>query len=528
MLHPSRALLDIFPKVAVGGRDEGIVAPGNVNKQFLFQYSINSGSEIAWRVPLNTTFYIPKGYTWEPYTQIDFTGIAREQLELLYFLQESVPPDEATRGGKIFNPKELAAFSPEQVAAFFDYTVRPGGIIAGLGRQQTVGGLVLHRAFTSSGCRNFLEGRVPFLSEYGERFTRSGSLLASESSRLFNYPKSLLEYRYITSNVLRILIELSKTPRTFMIYPADEDGFIDATDTGQIAVDATAAAQILQPTVYTPILLEEIDNRRSITPFTPDKFLYAPLIENPFEMDNPRTVSESQVPSCILWNMSANYGSTTRADGYEYGVNASNAMSNAIGGAIAQLKAGNIPQFVIPKEYGGGEKYLVLLPYLPNALDMLTLEKEALFIGVPLSLLVSATYPYTNPQNVDPANRYIPYNTALTAYVVGSPGIFNFNPFDYKNGLVSDKVTDFDRLDKEGWNDRNTYFSARAPMGQLLWTKTVVSDINDAIPLQSYWHLNSQDTIKIVSAPVNIPPQEEKAKKHCGKAPTKKPKKAKT
>ena len=100
MLHPSRALLDIFPKVAVGGRDEGIVAPGNVNKQFLFQYSINSGSEIAWRVPLNTTFYIPKGYTWEPYTQIDFTGIAREQLELLYFLQESVPPDEATRGGE--------------------------------------------------------------------------------------------------------------------------------------------------------------------------------------------------------------------------------------------------------------------------------------------------------------------------------------------------------------------------------------------------------------------------------------------
>ena len=94
---------------------------------------------------------------------------------------------------------------------------------------------------------------------------------------------------------------------------------------------------------------------------------------------------------------------------------------------------------------------------------------------------------------------------ALTAYVVGSPGLFNFNPFDYTSGLVSDKLspeTDFDRLDKEGWDDRNTYLSARAPLGQLLWTKTDASDIYDAYSRQAYWHLNSQDTIKIVSGAV--------------------------
>ena len=492
MIHPSRTLLDILPRVSVGG-DQGILSPGSLKKVFSLRYSQGNTAAISWRVPLNTTPAYYRGFPEDGLpTSASFVWMRRYQTDLAEEVAAQTP-DQSYQGGNVVMPTWLPAISGETIRQAFDYDTT--WRIWNLVRAPGYGSLSL----VMGTLKSYLEGYVPFLDEYGESMEMGLDTLRSEESGIFNYPKNFLENRYINSNIIRILKELSKTPVTFMILPGeDPEAFIDATSTGLLCRTNAALVNIANqaPTIRRPFRIPRIATTQTQAP-TPESFLHTTIGTNRWDLDLPgHQTRDTPIPAILTWNITRHTFVETQWDGYLNYVKQKQALVAAITSAVGRLKGSNIPTFVIPKEYGGGNKYIAVVPDTYVQGDG-TLDDDVLFIGVPVGFLAATSYPYTAVGGQNPA-RFIPYNPVTTAYVVGSPGVFNFSPAGSTPGLLSE-LEDFNRLAREGWADRNTYWSARAPLGAILSSpRRNVPEVTNAPP-QAGWFLNSQDTIKIIS-----------------------------
>ena len=498
MMLPSRALMDVFPKV-LAGKEQGIITPGTIGKGFSLDYTLSNTAGITWKVPLNTSPVYYRG--------IPTIAVCESDVEVFFTYQEALSAflvgQTAQRGvnNNITAPTLLPEFSQQLRKSCFDYAVDCN--IYALERGEEYGEINYFRA----GLETFLQGFVPYIADYGEGFGMEADGLRLEKNRLFNYPKSILEYRFITSNIVRILTELSKTPLVYMVVVDDlnDPFFLDATTLGELAGNDETSEDWqghFDPTKRGPVLLRNRAASTGIGPL-PGRVLFGSFPVSRHEYDPPR-YSQTDITSSQL--LPYIHAVDTGKDEFNAFFSRGTAVFfEAIAAATARLRAMNVPMLTIPQIYGGGEKYVVVLPLSLLNSGMEWTEKDVLFIGVPGDLLAAVTYPC----GLETGVHYMPANPTYTAYVVGSPGVFNFTTDTGKTGFVSD-VTDFDRLGKEGWEDRNTYHSARAPMGQILATGTV--DITKAyrFPPQALWQLNSQDTIKIVICPLRVGPDSEK------------------
>lgn len=95
--------------------------------------------------------------------------------------------------------------------------------------------------------------------------------------------------------------------------------------------------------------------------------------------------------------------------------------------AISYLRARGIPPFEIPRQYGGGQRYLVIVPegtLRHSSVD----DEEVLYVQVSFSLLLNAFYPHTLVHNGKPYLPVYPYTAAPVYAVMGYPGVFRFVP----------------------------------------------------------------------------------------------------
>lgn len=514
MIQPSRALIDIFPRVIVG-KEQGIITPGTVDKEFSLDYRLSDTAAITWKVPLNTSPVYYRGILSEQATLSDVRVFFRYQQAVSNFLVGQMSPESVNNG--LTAPTVLPRYSVKFREQCFDYWARCK--IYALTRGEVFG----CSFFRQADLKTFLTGFVPYIADYGEGFGMTTAELQLEKNRLFNYPKSLLEYRFITSNVIRILTELSKTPLVYMVVisEAEPPFFIDATTLGELSGDedegpdgwkAHFNAGTCAPVGLYPRAAPENTGADSASiGALPLRVLFGSLPVSRHEYNPPGYTPSDIMSSQLLPGIHEQLIGTDELNSF----NPPNTLVffEAIAAAIARLRAMNVPMLKIPEAYGGGEKYVVILPLSISYGDMEWMEKDALFIGVPGELLAAVTYP------VDALTQdfisYTPVNPTYTAYVVGSPGIFNFTTDTGKTGFISD-VTDFDRLGAEGWEDRNTYHSARAPMGQILATGDYWVGKQKFpkyyFPEQALWQLNSQDTIKIVVCPMGGTKKQEAAR----------------
>ncbi len=468
--HPSRVLMDLVPKIGVGATG-GIIPPATiVSASFPMALNNSPSAAITWRVPLNLT-------PWHPPDFFEAAALAgrRTQAEWLVAEQQLLSsrqwPRDETQGKDyqvlgVFNTAKLpvlrdaAVLKTYNTEGFTFYELFGGGPERNRGRRAD-----------SPKC--YLEGYIPLISEWGEQFATSAHQMHADSEQLFNVPRATLEYRYLASNVLRILKEISKTPLTLMLgaYANGNEPFLfNATHTGEVSARGLVG----------PFSITEMPS----TWGTPNTLLYGGRWLGGVAEGDPRETK-------LLWNLRQD---DPHLELLPFPPSTAEKVCDAIDMAVNKLSAWNVPRFKIPPEYGGGEKYVVVVggPVATHRLK----DEDVLLVAVPREFLDFVTYP-VDPSGVSPG-WYVPLVPQVTAYVMGSPGVFNFKPATNEEDGLTSYVKDFDRLSHEGWKDRNTYCSARAPRGQIIYSRSA-RIFPQTLPAVVPWFMNSQDTIRIVS-----------------------------
>jgi len=487
MLYPAESLLDIIPKIEVA-KAGGMLPPGATNVPFTLD---TDGASVVWDVPIDffPTYRGDVFYYEAPPTMIrqateleTFRAIVGNQLSAQYPLgmvrrklidEIKLPDFPAPEVWDEFRSQDNNAFY--HVNHVFHLQIPHDRIQ-----------LVRDRSAVF-----YLKGKVPLLADYGERFSRSYPWFVKYKDKLFNYPVELIKRRKLASQLIRILIELAKTPVQSVTLTEWTPTF-----PGQVQyVYPTIGAHTGRiPDQLDPIPIQE-------TPyFIPQPLLPAPEEEKdapailalqnrvfPYPDDAVSEVRRTQA-SYILNGIyvPAGVGQTDWDQMSRYATRALEGFKTAIELSLAWLCGHNVKRFRLPASMGGGEKYIAIVPYYPLFESATHVNDDICFIGMPFEYLLYALYP----------TGVFPLAPWMSGFVFGAPGVFNFvsKENDYGDAVLKDSE-DFERMLNLGWEDTSTFCSARAPHGQILSSAGVAI----TYPLIAQSHMRAQDVVRISS-----------------------------
>ena len=264
----------------------------------------------------------------------------------------------------------------------------------------------------------YFKGKVSF-NEFALSIKENFSIIANHNKSLFNTTNNML--RAIRDRVAmeRIIFELSKT--WLRTYVARGNRYFTQPLRGCRSWDNTADATSLYEMYWL------MNTRKAPNTYT------GTFISNDYGYDPDTFISEN-----VALNM-----------GY------------AVMCAIQALQSNGTPPFDIPKEFGGGRKYLCICsrqqpPFANNLIDPDLVFRvnahETLFY---YNRVFSAAPPLVTTSRM--------FSFAGPMFIVGYPGILRFAPTkDYQVELKSSE-TNYARLVDVGWSDVSMYKSAMSP-----------------------------------------------------------------